>query len=567
MEYLSTFNFDIVIALVLIASIIAGVYYSFHRQTKKTLILLIPLVALYFVLTPVMDFIVATPSIHTILMKVIAFVAKLFKLGSYTNIMLSGFIAFVLFGLMMLIIAGVFGFFVSSVEKRVLKNIPPFSRVVGGLFGLINGYLISILLLLFMKPIADINYQRPLTNFIVDTSLVYLPVSKLNEVQNANVEIHKQYDEAYGHLSGEKVVFVLLELEDILDTLEAINLYVENTMFAQLGAASQTLINTHLIANDYISALLTDVDGTLVTTTVLTNEKNNAEIATIKEKLNTVTMNSGYWHFFSQVMSEDLGTYDYDEISSLYLDHEEAILGKFTNLRYKNEMMKQMECLAFFATYFNDYQAILNDANVTDFSSYRQSLLSVFQSSFVDYATRFKEYDFLVNHQINQSLTDLFSDYLKHQTNIDLFSPYMSCATKVVLGRRYADWVSLPLWETEVLLHSYLIDTITSASLGGFPLYHEYFFYQYLSEGITFQDQFDVTDFSTMLDHLETQVELGTLSIEQASGFLDGLALFSSSVLYQQAVLDNISPTLYTDIVALNHPYFSDAFITALGNL
>ncbi|MGD9887516.1 MAG: CvpA family protein [Bacilli bacterium] len=564
MEYLSTFNFDIIIVLVLIASIIAGAYYSLYRQIRKTLVLIVPLVALYFVLPPLMTFIKSTSAIYDILVKIISFVGRFLKLGAYQNIMISGLIGLISFVIMALMISFIFQLFTVPIEKRVLRSTPWFSRVVGGLFGLIKGYVLIILILLFMKPIADINYHKPFTKVIVDTSLVYLPVSKLNEVQNVNVALYQEYQEAFDHVSGNKVLATLNFLDDVNDQFIDLDTYIDTTMLDQLSADSQTLITTHLTGTDYLTALLTDVDGTLVIDTVLTDEKNNPNIATIKEKLTFLLSHRGYWVFLSTILTNPINTYEYDEISQAYRDNQESLLELFPSLRYKNEFVLYMQNLSFFENNFLDFKTILADETITDFASYQISFQDAINNHFSDYATSFTSYAFAETSPTLISLRSMFSEAMKYETNLALMDINMSLPTRVILGKRYDEWFTNPLWETEVLINSYCLDSLGSYQAQGNNLYSEYFFFNYLSEGMTFDDLFSIDDLEIMLTNLEVLVNDGLLAQTTATGFIDSLFQTPNSLFVQMNNRSLLTNTFLVDASNLSHPYLSSEFVSIL---
>ena len=564
MEYLSTFNFDIIIVLVLIASIIAGAYYSLYRQIRKTLVLIVPLVALYFVLPPLMTFIKSTSAIYDILVKIISFVGRFLKLGAYQNIMISGLIGLISFVIMALMISFIFQLFTVPIEKRVLRSTPWFSRVVGGLFGLIKGYVLIILILLFMKPIADINYHKPFTKVIVDTSLVYLPVSKLNEVQNVNVTLYREYQEAFDHVSGNKVLATLNFLDDVNDQFIDLDTYIDTTMLDQLSADSQTLITTHLTGTDYLTALLTDVDGTLVIDTVLTDEKNNPNIATIKEKLTFLLNHRGYWTFLSTILTNPINTYEYDEISQAYRDNQESLLELFPSLRYKNEFVLYMQNLSFFENNFLDFKTILADETITDFASYQISFQDAINNHFSDYATSFTSYAFAETSPTLISLRSMFSEAMKYEANLALMDINMSLPTRVILGKRYDEWFTNPLWETEVLINSYCLDSLGSYQAQGNNLYSEYFFFNYLSEGMTFDDLFSIDDLEIMLTNLEVLVNDGLLAQTTATGFIDSLFQTPNSLFVQMNNRSLLTNTFLVDASNLSHPYLSSEFVSIL---
>lgn len=560
MHFIETFNFDIIIVLVLIASVTAGAYYSLYRQARKTLALVVPFIGLFFLHGLVMEFIETTPAVNDIINKVFGWIAKFLGLLAYKNIMITGFIGLILYLAMAGIILLIYGLFPITIEKRVLTKTKPFSRVVAGLFGFINGYIIVIILMVILKPIATIDYDRPLTAVMNETSNIYIPISKLNEVQNANIEKYEKYQNAIDSLSGKKAAAAYSAMADISDEFQTLNAYFQTTMYAQLGADSKTLIDVHLIGTDYVSAFLAEVDGVMVLNTVLTEEKDNPEIASITEKLTYLKNNQGYWLFFSEILENDFDAYDFSEISALLSANQEVVSAGFSGVRERNLFLDRSGDLAFFAAHFTEFTALADDAAVVDLATYRASFSDLMTDSerLNAYATAFLATEFTETDPIIAVLGDAFSEYSRLQEAIGLMNPWMALDSRIILAHRNTEWMTAKTWETQPLLKSYMTDTLTGTATGGFGLYHEYFFYVYLAGDCTFADGFDAGDFASVLSKLETAVAGGTMSAENAVSYVENLFIYSNSVIFVLEERENLSPTFFDDIYAMNHAYLSE---------
>ncbi|HNZ50402.1 MAG TPA: hypothetical protein PK087_01135 [Bacilli bacterium] len=558
MEYFSTFNFDIIIVLVLLASLITGAYYSSFRQGRKTLMLIVPLVALYFVLPPLMKFIKSTSAVDNLLIKIVTFIGRYLKLSAYHNVMMTGLVALVAFIVMSLIIAFIYNLFAQSMEKQVLTSPTKFSRTLAALLGLINGYVLVILLMLLIKPVADINYHAPLSKLIGDTSTAYLPVSKLNEVQNINPTLHQEYQEAYDFISGNEVQNTLDYFVSLNDEFTDINTYIDTIMFNQLSTDSKALITAHLSGNDYVTALLTEVSGTLVLNTVLTKEKNHPEMTTIREKLSYLNDYRAYWTLFSTLLTDPIASYDYQEIATIYLNNQETLLSLFSQLRLRNDFIQKMNVLSLFAHYYPAFKTILNDNAAIDFTSYRTRFNLAMSNNLYKYAQAVVTYAFPERDNVVISLQTLFTEVLKQEPKMVLLDKNMGIPTQVILAKRYDEWFTTPLWETEVLINSYLLDSLGSHQTGGYPLYHEYFFFQYLSRGVTWDNQFSADDFVIMLNNLAGTVTNGLITSAQASAYLDGLLAQPQSVIRTLEQQGKMTATFYEELSLINHSLFSE---------
>jgi hypothetical protein len=567
-HFIETFNFDIIIILVLIASVTAGVYYSLYRQARKTLALVVPFIGLYFLYGLVMGFIQNTPALNDVMNKVFGWIAKFLGLLVYKNIMITGFVGLILYLGMAGIIILIYSFFPITVEKRVLTKTPPFSRVVAGLLGFINGYIIVIILMAVLKPIATIDYDRPLTAVMNETSNVYIPISKLNEIQNANIEKYEKYQAAFDFLGGKQAAAAYGAMAEISDEFQVLNDYFETTMYSQLGTDSQALVDAQLIGTDFVSAFLAEAEGTMVLSAVLTEEADNPEIASISEKLTYLKNNKGYWLFFSEILENDFDTYDFSAISESLSTNSEVIGAEFVGVRERDLFLKRRDDLANFASYFSQFTVLADDAAIADLATYLASFSDLLTDAerLHAYVTAFLATEFTEASPLIETLQSAFGEYSRNQENIGLMNPWMALESRIILSHRNAEWMSAKTWETQPLLKSYMTDTLKGISTGGFGLYHEYFFYAYLAGDATFADGFDATDFASVLSQLETVVANGTMSAEVAVSYVENLFLYPSSVINVLEERGNLSPTLFDDIYAMNHAYLSEELKTLLGD-
>jgi hypothetical protein len=86
-----------------------------------------------------------------------------------------------------------------------------------------------------------------------------------------------------------------------------------------------------------------------------------------------------------------------------------------------------------------------------------------------------------------------------------------------------------------------------------------------LAGDCTFADGFDAADFASVLSKLETAVAGGTISAENAVSYVENLFLYPNSVIFVLEERENLSPTFFDDIYAMNHVYLSEELKTLLG--
>lgn len=560
MEIFEAFNFDIIIILILLASVMAGLYYSLYRQSKKTLIIVIPFVILFFIFNEIMKIFNQIKFITSIRDSVFDFL----KINSYKNITTAIIVYIVSFLVIAFLVRVLLSVFNLSVQRQVMNKPKSASRLLGGLLGLLNGYLIIMILMFGVKPFIDVNYDRPITSLLNETSNEFITLTELNECQNVNVEKFNDYDLALNYLTGRKALDGYNEILNFISSIPLMNQEIQDKIVPILSVPSLQLLNS----SDYVSALLSEADGKVVINTIIKNEKDNQYLSLIKELNKELINKQGYIYLKNKFLTNDINTYNYDDIYNILASNQDEIANQFSDLRSRNHFKEIVEAGKFYQEYQSTIKTLLEDENITDLQSYVNSFETILTNKELlnNFASKFKESLKDSDNKIISINIDLFSIYIKYKDKISLIDFQMPFSARVILGKHYSKWFTNKIWEEQYLIHSYLIDAISSSTVSGNHLYHQYIFYTYLSNNVTFTDDFDINDMNTVFTNIDEMVQSGLLSENEAIRYIDNLFLYSNSAFNDLVRQDKVSDTFITELLNVNNVYLSDNVKTILGS-
>ena len=567
MRYFETFNFDIIILLILIASIITGIYFGFYRQARKTFTILVPFIVLYFVFEKII-LLLETLSFYSFIQdKVFKNVTKFIGLSQYLNtttILVIGIIAYVLIALF---VSFIFSLFKVSAIKQITKKPNTFSKVNACILAIINGYVLIIILMYSMKPLTNLNYNLFVTDLFTKTSNEVITISKLNEYQYLNVEKHQNYENAFAHLSGKKVYSIYLELNTFYESLDEINNQIKNEYYPSMTDESKTLIDDNLVGEDYIGCLLKTVNNRVVFLSILAHEKNSVNYTILREKYNYLLNHRGYIFINENLLSNDFSTYSVFELNEIFQNNKDEILNHFSDLRIRNDFIKKLEALNFFTSHYDEYKNLVDD-NINDLDAY----LIAYENIFHDYdelaifANIFVEnYPDLQPNTIEFYIFTGLNDFLNNQETIKLMNNNMSISTALTIINNNK-LVNGDLSKFHPLLKAYLKDSILYPTKG-YDLYHEYFFYKYLAYNINLNDGLDIDDFNIILTNLDNSVNQNIISTQEAQVYLEALFSNSHSVIFDLRCRKKVADTLFQEIKNLNNQYITDHLKEIINNI
>ncbi|HEY8444964.1 MAG TPA: CvpA family protein [Bacilli bacterium] len=150
---LEIFHFDIIIIIVLLYSIVIGLFRGFYKQLLAFLALAIPMVAVYFLNDYLTKILLDIKIFETI-------TNYIYKGGKYfLNITIEQVQTLLIFSLIFIIsfiiIHGLIKLFIASKKRDAAKRKIFISRIIGVLLGLCNAYLILILILVLTTPLIS----------------------------------------------------------------------------------------------------------------------------------------------------------------------------------------------------------------------------------------------------------------------------------------------------------------------------------------------------------------------------------------------------------------------------
>lgn len=165
-----SFNFDLLIIVIILISIIKGYNRGLYRQLASTVSILVPVIflqiwgnAIYILVHNNTLFISLTTFIYGIL-KLVANVDL-----QYVQTLLLYSLIFIILSLLIKIVFKVFG---PSKRDNLINVLSNTSKGLGSVFGLIAAYFIIVIGFTFIKPITNIDEDKPITSIIIKTNSI-----------------------------------------------------------------------------------------------------------------------------------------------------------------------------------------------------------------------------------------------------------------------------------------------------------------------------------------------------------------------------------------------------------
>ena len=147
------------------------------------------------------------------------FYMRKFKTSTERYLFNALFVYILAYLILFFLIGLLYGLIKPPVRKRVLERPRIYSRIVGGVLGLVSAFLFSSLLLYFLKPVLGFHYRSPLTKVMVAADNRVLTLSKLNRYQYVNVDKYREYDEALALFTGRAALDFYEETKERIESL------------------------------------------------------------------------------------------------------------------------------------------------------------------------------------------------------------------------------------------------------------------------------------------------------------------------------------------------------------
>lgn len=159
-----TFNFDLVLLIIAIFMFLSGLYFGFYNQLRRTLSSIAGLLAALFLTSIVAGIISGLGGIKDIIAKVV----NIFFIVD-ADIAVKLLVGLVIYFVVKLFVYLIIGAFKRRDVKSFLKDKSAVSCIVGGVLGIINAYIVGLLLYILF-----LNIPSSLDHSLVTSKLFYL---------------------------------------------------------------------------------------------------------------------------------------------------------------------------------------------------------------------------------------------------------------------------------------------------------------------------------------------------------------------------------------------------------
>ena len=538
MKIFESFNFDIIIILILISSIVSGLYFNLYRQGKRTISFIIPFIILYFSFNPILNNIKNISIINDPIIGIINF----FKIETYRESTYALIIYFGLYIALNLIIKLVYSLFRVPVQKRVLSKPSALSKLLSSFLGLLHGYVLVLLIMFVLNPLITINYEKPITRFITSTSNDVITISNYNRLKNINIIRYESYENSINQLTGREALDNYNRILDEFDGfLELENEFI-NEIIPVLSNDSTNLIDKNNMLDSYYSNRLI----------ILAHEKGKPIVNRLREINAFIEKRYAFLKAYY-----NLSDYSYPTLSTYLINSEELILEDITKLQFKDELINIVNIFKNYNESRSVFLDLLEYEPVdiyTDVGYFEKELNTNTEKFIISFNNKFPQKDTILLKDLDM----IFQRYLKSKDKIDSMNPHMSLSTKLTLESRFSYYFIDVNIKNNPLYWSFIVDSITNLDEKSNSLYSEYVFYINLSNEVNLND-FTKEEFIKIVTNLDSLVDKGLLTKDEASKYFANLFSNKNKVFF--GLVDD---QLKTEIRNIESEYISEEILMEL---
>ena len=151
-----TFNFDIVLLIVAIFMFLAGLYFGFYNQFRRTFSSIAGLVAALFLTSIVTGIVSGLGNIKDIIAKVV----NIFLVVD-ADVSVKLLVGLLIYFVVKLFVYLIIGAFKRRDVKSFLKDKSTISCIIGGILGIVNAYIVGLLLyILFLNIPSSLDHAQ-----------------------------------------------------------------------------------------------------------------------------------------------------------------------------------------------------------------------------------------------------------------------------------------------------------------------------------------------------------------------------------------------------------------------
>lgn len=501
MKMFESFNFDIIIILILISSTVSGLYYNLYRQGRRTLVLIVPFIILFFTFNLIYDYLKTVAFINNGIMNII----NLFKI-TYIESAFALIIYFASYIVLALLVRLIYSLFKVPVQNRVLNKASTSSRLLGSFLGLLSGYVIGMLFMFILNPFIGLNYEKQITKIYTTTSNDVLTFSSLNQLKNVNVKKYNEYEEILGELTGRNALNEYYEVVEIFTNFNSLKDEFATNIIPNLSATSSALVNSEDILNSFY----------LNVNVILENENENPNLNRLKEIRTYLSESKAYLSLYSNIEN-----YEYQTISDYLINNYDTLISELTTDLSIDKLTKRVNIIKNYSDKRLEYLSLIDRQSVNMYEDVRyfeeilnkntESVITNFNNLYLN-----KDTEFLIN------LNELFEKYNKNKEIIKSLDPKLSLSIKIITSDRYNYYYNVNSVLSHKLLKSYVVDTVTNKYSKGYEFYSEYVFYTKLAKSIDLEE-LSKDEFIMILNNLDLLVSEEVFSKDQAKVYFQNL--------------------------------------------
>lgn len=501
MKIFESFNFDIIIILILISSIITGLYFNLYRQGRRTLVIILPIIILYFSYNLIYD---SLRSITVISNFILSLIEKLkFKNIDSTYAVVIYFFSYIFLGIAIRLI---YSLFRVKVQKRVLSKATVSSKLLGAMFGILNGYVLGMLIMFILNPIIGLNYQKPITKVYIETTNDVLTFSSLNRLKNVNIKKYENTKSLLDEVTGRVALNNYEEILEVFDAFSNLEAELTNDVIPVLTSDSALLLDNE----DLLNSLFLNKDK------IYEFEKANEKIVRIKEIINFLTINKALLKVYNENTD-----YSYYQVSQYMINNQEDLLLELNKNLYKDNLLNQVNSFKYYSESRETYFELIDYTSVdiyTDVIYFENKIASDTEAFIEAYKAKIASNEEFTNTE----LIEVFDKYLKYKDLISNINSKASLSLKLTLVDKFNYYFFNPIFLNNKLLKSYIVDSITNEEANSYELYSEYIFYAKLANGINLEE-LSKDEFIIILNNLDKLVADSILSKDEAVSYFTSL--------------------------------------------
>ena len=450
MRFFESFNYDVIIILILIANILVAIFNTLYRQGRRTLSLILPFGILYFLFENIFSFLNKISFINNFLNKI----TNNFPESKKIKVLIIYFACYLIFFFLISLLYNII--IRISVEKKILGKPSKLAKLISILLGVFCGYVMGMVLMFLLNPIIKINNNTPITKFYLKTANEFIPFSESYVLENVNVEKYFAYEESIGKLTGRTALKNYNEILETFAIFKDLENKIINEIYFSLSLESQSLLDLNSVLDSFKKN----------SKQILKNEK-NIELKTKIRNINSlIEKNIIYLDAYL-----NLENYDYTTLTNYFIDNFALLISKTNSPLIIDEFTKRVQVFKEYQENKDLYLSLIPDYNSK----------GIIEADVIYYETFLKtNLDTLINNYENKviekdlGILSLFTKYINNKDKLNTFAFNLPLSVKLVMVESDCQLDARKL-EKNYLVKAYIEDVVYNKNSIGYSLYSDYY--------------------------------------------------------------------------------------------